>query len=294
MPVFRNLGFALATAMLCGAGVNHVYAKPFMIVGIDEKVTWDDEGKTILAAPGKDSVLIVDLANPEDPKIVATLPLENSVVGPPVNLDIDPSGISIRYEAIDRDPFIAYVADQILKEMEVESSTGRLLIESLGSALSAHLVHTYAATSIRLKQSIGTHKPLDPKRLYDVAIVGAGPAGLATSVYAGSEGLSVLMLDSRAFGGQAGASARIENYLGFPTGITGLALMGRAHSQAQKFGVEMVIPDKVISLEPSAEGDDKDLRLRVLNNEFVTARSIVIATEARYRRLDVPNLVDQI
>jgi len=92
MPVFRTVGFALATAMLCGAGANTAYAKPFMIVGIDEKVTWDDEGKTVLAAPGKDSVLIVDLANPEDPKIVATLPLANSVVGPPVNLDIDPSG----------------------------------------------------------------------------------------------------------------------------------------------------------------------------------------------------------
>jgi DNA-binding beta-propeller fold protein YncE len=92
MPVFRTVGFALATAMLCGAGVHTACAKPFMIVGIDEKVTWDDEGKTVLSAPGKDSVLIVDLANPEDPKIVATLPLENSVVGPPVNLDIDPTG----------------------------------------------------------------------------------------------------------------------------------------------------------------------------------------------------------
>ncbi|HZR71399.1 beta-propeller fold lactonase family protein [Bradyrhizobium sp.] len=92
MTVFRKLGFALATTMLCGAGVNHACAKPFMIVGIDEKVTWDDDGKTVLAAPGKDSVLIVDLANPETPKIVASLPLENSVVGPPVNVDIDPTG----------------------------------------------------------------------------------------------------------------------------------------------------------------------------------------------------------
>jgi DNA-binding beta-propeller fold protein YncE len=102
MPVFRTVGFALATAMLCGAGANTVCAKPFMIVGIDEKVTWDDEGKTILAAPGKDSVLIVDLANPEDPKVVATLPLENSVVGPPVNLDIDPSGsIALVADSVD-------------------------------------------------------------------------------------------------------------------------------------------------------------------------------------------------
>jgi DNA-binding beta-propeller fold protein YncE len=92
MPFFRYLGFALATTMLCSAGFNGADAKPFMIVGLDEKVTWDDDGKTVLAMPGKDSVLIVDLANPEDPKIVATLPLENSVVGPPVNLDIDPTG----------------------------------------------------------------------------------------------------------------------------------------------------------------------------------------------------------
>jgi DNA-binding beta-propeller fold protein YncE len=92
MPVFRTVGFALATAMVCGAGLNCAYAKPFMIVGLDEKVWWDDDGKTVLSMPGKDQVLIVDLANPEDPKIVATLPLENSVVGPPVNLDIDPTG----------------------------------------------------------------------------------------------------------------------------------------------------------------------------------------------------------
>ena len=81
--------------------------------------------------------------------------------------------------------------------------------------------------------------PIDPERVFDVAIVGAGPAGLAAAVYAASEGLSVLTLDCRAFGGQAGASARIENYLGFPTGITGLALMARAYNQALKFGVEM-------------------------------------------------------
>jgi thioredoxin reductase (NADPH) len=80
--------------------------------------------------------------------------------------------------------------------------------------------------------------PIDPSRIYDVAIVGAGPAGLAAAVYAGSEGLSVLTLDCRARGGQAGASARIENYLGFPTGISGNALMARAYNQAQKFGVE--------------------------------------------------------
>jgi AraC family transcriptional regulator len=81
------------------------------------------------------------------------------------DLDIDPSGISIQYAAIDRDPFIAYVAEQILREMEAETSTGRLLIESLGNALSAHLVHTYSATAVRLKQFSGADKPLDLKRL---------------------------------------------------------------------------------------------------------------------------------
>jgi thioredoxin reductase (NADPH) len=95
-------------------------------------------------------------------------------------------------------------------------------------------------------------RPVDPDRLYDVAVVGAGPAGLATAVYAASEGLSVLVLDTRAFGGQAGASARIENYLGFPTGISGMALMGRAYNQAQKFGAEMAIPDEVASLDCEA------------------------------------------
>jgi DNA-binding beta-propeller fold protein YncE len=81
-----------AAILFGGASLNLAHAKPFMIVGNDEKVWWDDDGKTILSAPGKDTILIVDLANPEDPKIVATLPLENSIVGPPVNLDIDPSG----------------------------------------------------------------------------------------------------------------------------------------------------------------------------------------------------------
>src|SRR5437660_10821312 len=107
---------------------------------------------------------------------------------------------------------------------------------------------------IELARCIGLVGPIDPDRVYDVAIVGAGPAGLAAAVYAGSEGLRALVLDCRAFGGQAGASARIENYLGFPTGISGMALMARAYNQAQKFGVEMAIPDEVIGFD----GNDLD------------------------------------
>src|SRR5438034_4859261 len=87
--------------------------------------------------------------------------------------------------------------------------------------------------------------------LYGVAVVGSGPAGLSTAVYAASEGLSVAVCDARAFGGQAGASARIENYLGFPTGISGLALTARAYNQAQKFGADMMIPVSVRSLDCS-------------------------------------------
>ena len=138
----------------------------------------------------------------------------------------------------------------------------------------------------QLGRCLGMVSPIDPARLYDVAIVGAGPAGLAAAVYAASEGLAVLTLDRRAFGGQAGASARIENYLGFPTGITGMALMGRANSQALKFGVEMAIPDETRALAATAEG----FRLGLVDGRSVRARAVVIASGARYRRLDVAGL----
>ncbi|MGN6310957.1 MAG: YncE family protein [Xanthobacteraceae bacterium] len=93
MSISRSVGLSLATAiMLGGTALSVAHAAPFMIVGNDEKVLWDDAGKTVLKPTGKDSVVIVDLANPENPKIVANLPLENSVVGPPVNVDIDPTG----------------------------------------------------------------------------------------------------------------------------------------------------------------------------------------------------------
>ena len=145
-------------------------------------------------------------------------------------------------------------------------------------------------TEAELARCIGLVGPIDANRVYDVVIVGAGPAGLAAAVYAGSEGLSVLVLDCRAFGGQAGASARIENYLGFPTGITGMALMARAYNQAQKFGVEMAIPDEVIGLEALRDATEGRFALKLSNNERASARSIVIASGARYRRLAVDGL----
>jgi thioredoxin reductase (NADPH) len=138
----------------------------------------------------------------------------------------------------------------------------------------------------QLARCVGLVGALDPDRLYDVVVIGAGPAGLATSVYAASEGLSVLTIDCRSFGGQAGASARIENYLGFPTGISGMALMGRAFSQAQKFGVEIAIPDEAVKLDC---GNDP-CRVVLATGERVQARAIVLATGARYRRLGVERL----
>jgi thioredoxin reductase (NADPH) len=138
----------------------------------------------------------------------------------------------------------------------------------------------------QLARCVGLVGNLDGDHVYDVVVIGAGPAGLATSVYAGSEGLSVLAIDCRSFGGQAGASARIENYLGFPTGVSGMALMGRAFSQAQKFGVEIAIPDEAVKLECGRD----PCHVRLATGERVQARAVVLATGARYRRLGVDRL----
>jgi len=133
---------------------------------------------------------------------------------------------------------------------------------------------------------LGMTPALDPENVYDVAIVGAGPAGLAAAVYAASEGLSVIVLDERAIGGQAGASARIENYLGFPTGISGQALAGRAWNQALKFGAEIAIPIEVQRLDCAGPL----LTLEMAGARRVRARAVVAASGARYRRPDIPDL----
>src|SRR6202035_2000718 len=125
-------------------------------------------------------------------------------------------------------------------------------------------------------------------KTYDVAIVGCGPAGLATAVYAASEGLSVAVLDARSFGGQAGASARIENYLGFPTGISGQALAGRAFSQAQKFGAEIMIPIGAKALDCART--DGAFVLTLDGDDTLRSRAVVVASGARYRRPDIENL----
>jgi len=147
--------------------------------------------------------------------------------------------------------------------------------------------HVYRNPSIEaLSAELGLTPDLDAKAVRDVVIVGAGPAGLGAAVYAASEGLDVLILESTAPGGQAGTSSRIENYLGFPTGISGLALAGRALTQAQKFGAEVAIARSAVRFNC----DELPYRVHLSDGEVVQARTIVIATGARYRKLDVPEL----
>ena len=141
-----------------------------------------------------------------------------------------------------------------------------------------------------LARAMGMIRGVAKGKVYDVAIVGSGPAGLSTAVYAASEGLSVAVCDARSFGGQAGASARIENYLGFPTGISGIALTARAFNQAQKFGAEVMIPVEVKALDCSR--DDGAFALKLDSGDDLRARSIVVASGARYRRPEIVNLAD--
>jgi len=137
----------------------------------------------------------------------------------------------------------------------------------------------------RLADALGLTETFDPNRVYDVTVVGAGPAGLAAAVYGASEGLDTLVIEPLAPGGQAGTSSKIENYLGFPTGISGQALAGRAQIQAQKFGARLAISRKAASIDCSRSPYCVELE----DGQRISARSIVIATGASYRKLDLPN-----
>jgi len=138
----------------------------------------------------------------------------------------------------------------------------------------------------QLAGCLGFNSTIDKSQLRDLIIVGAGPAGLAAAVYAASEGLNVLMVETTAPGGQAGSSSKIENYLGFPTGVSGMELAARATTQAQKFGADMMIARTVVRLDC----DRHPYKVMLDGSESLVARSIVIATGAQYNKLGLENL----
>ncbi len=136
-----------------------------------------------------------------------------------------------------------------------------------------------------LADRLGMTERFDPDQVFDVAVVGAGPAGLSAATYAASEGLSTVIIEGLAPGGQAGASSKIENYLGFPTGISGQALAGRAQVQAQKFGARLAVSRAVVGVDCESH----PYRLKLEDGQTLQALSVVIASGARYRKLDVPD-----
>jgi thioredoxin reductase (NADPH) len=141
-------------------------------------------------------------------------------------------------------------------------------------------------TNLQIADCLGFNEAIDPARLRDILIIGAGPAGLAAAVYGASEGLDVLVLESEAPGGQAGSSSKIENYLGFPTGISGQELAARALTQAEKFGAELMIARGARRLSCQR----RPYKIEIDDGPGVLARTVVIATGARYRKLQVENL----
>lgn len=141
-------------------------------------------------------------------------------------------------------------------------------------------------TNERIAECLGLNETIDPTQVRDLVVIGAGPSGLAAAVYGASEGLDVLVLESIAPGGQAGSSSRIENYLGFPTGISGQELAARAYTQAQKFGAHLMVAKSARDLDCSR----RPYILELENGERIPARTIVIATGAQYRKLSLPDL----
>lgn len=142
-------------------------------------------------------------------------------------------------------------------------------------------------TNRHVADCLGFNAEIDEKHIREVIVIGAGPSGLAAAVYAASEGLDVLVIETSAPGGQAGSSSKIENYLGFPTGISGQELAGRAYTQAQKFGAELVVARSAVKLACSK----RPYAIEIEGGARILARSIVIATGARYRKLPLENLL---
>jgi len=185
------------------------------------------------------------------------------------------NGQPFTYEDVETDPDVQVLFDRF----HVGVNDVPVLVCRSGKVLKNPTIESLAS-------ALGLSAELDPKEVHDVVIVGAGPAGLAAAVYGASEGLDVLVLESTAPGGQAGTSSRIENYLGFPTGISGQALSGRALVQAEKFGAEVAIGRTVARLDC----DSRPYRLHLTDGQVLRTRSIVIASGVRYRKPELPSL----
>jgi thioredoxin reductase (NADPH) len=169
-------------------------------------------------------------------------------------------------------------AEQLLRALEVTAAETPVVIASRGLLRNP--------TNAQIAESLGFGSRGASPSLCDLLIVGAGPAGLAAAVYGASEGLDTQVIDAVAFGGQAGTSSRIENYLGFPTGISGGELTERATLQARRFGARMVVPGQAVGLASS----DGVHTIELSDQSVVSGRTVIVATGAQYRRLDLPEL----
>jgi thioredoxin reductase (NADPH) len=145
-----------------------------------------------------------------------------------------------------------------------------------------------APSTGQVSRALGIGRELAPREEVDLLVVGAGPAGLGAAVYGASEGLATLVIDSTALGGQAGSSRRIENYLGFPAGITGTELTSRAVTQARKFDARLATPYRALSLEP---GNGRHI-VTLEEDHEIAARAVLLSTGAQYRRLPVDSLAE--
>jgi thioredoxin reductase (NADPH) len=185
------------------------------------------------------------------------------------------NGHPFRYIDLDRDA----EAQAVLDQFHVSEADVPVLICGANAVLRN-------PSDAQIAECLGFNEMIDQTRVSDMLIVGAGPAGLAAAVYGASEGLDVLVLESNSPGGQAGSSSRIENYLGFPTGISGLELTGRAYAQAQKFGAQVMIAKGATRLACDRQPYD----LQIAEGSHLRARAVIIATGAEYRRPALPNL----
>ncbi len=215
-------------------------------------------------------------------------------------LESESSGITIIGREDDRRvrDLVAFAARNRLpvRRHDPDSDEARALTDACGVDASASrpqvIIGTHEVlsdpTPATLADRMGLRLPVEQRAAFDVAIVGGGPAGIAAAVYAGAEGLRALVIEDLAIGGQAGTSSRIENYMGFPTGISGADLCWRGEIQAHKFGTRFAMPHRVCNLDV----DDDEFGLTLDDGTRVTARAVVVATGVQYRSLDVERLHD--